>query len=537
MRKRMPSWICLAVEEQCVEWPAATAAELTLSPDAARELQSQLSEVRNSDRAALQRRLRMLVCDRESGVFFVSEAVGSSVVVQSLDSDPGGHAKLISCSPPPSTVPRPPRPTSVRYTLTGQDAVVDGARILNAASWIAPEDVRTRSQTAQHGVELGRPELEAAELVRWREELRRSREAERASTARAEAAEATAARSEADAARANAKALTSQQYGRQCELQRDHAQNELRKTVDAFDETHSSLKLSFSDKAKEFNSKIKELERELAETKAQLYRAVHSRIETESHAAGRIETAESKAESTVEELKRQMTSAVEDARAGTIDRMATLSGLADVLCPENAIVNMNSIDSLPMSDAATNEKSRRRGDYARVTSELCCALVQFAAGGDEARVKQLVEDVPQQLSWRRLFNGDFGASDYQLRRSKHCELVFKNVIGAYRVGKAIGNYQLSKQMLSLAVVRERGGLNQSELCHEATRRRELNLLDDVRVLSATRTSAPSSSTGRSRASRSWRDAVLVAMDGETYTVMPKVVGARGRLTIDFQASQ
>jgi hypothetical protein len=233
----MPSWICLAVEEQCVEWPAATAVELTLSPDAARELQSQLSEVRNSDRAALQRRLRMLVCDRESGVFFVGEAVGSSVVVQSLDSDPGGHAKLISCSPPPSTVPRPPRPTSVRYTLTGQDAVVDGARILNAASWIAPEDVRTRSQTAQHGVELGRPELEAAELVRWREELRRSREAERASTARAEAAEATAARSEADAARANAKALTSQQYGRQCELQRDNAQNELRKTVDAFDET------------------------------------------------------------------------------------------------------------------------------------------------------------------------------------------------------------------------------------------------------------------------------------------------------------
>ena len=58
------------------------------------------------------------------------------------------------------------------------------------------KDVRTRSQTAQHGVELGRPELEAAELARWREELRRSREAERASTARAEAAEATAARSE-----------------------------------------------------------------------------------------------------------------------------------------------------------------------------------------------------------------------------------------------------------------------------------------------------------------------------------------------------
>ena len=189
-----------------------------------------------------------------------------------------------------------------------------------------------------------------------------------------------------------------------------------------------------------------------------------------------------------------------------------------------------------MSDAATNEKSRRRGDYARVTSELCCALVQFAAGGDEARVKQLVEDVPQQLSWRRLFNGDFGASNYELRRSKHCELVFKNVIGAYRIGKAIGNYQLSKQMLSLAVVRERGGLNQRELCHEATRRRELSLLDDVRVLSATRTSAPSSSTGCLRANRSWRDAVLVAMDGETYTAMPKVVGARGRLTVDFQAS-
>ena len=153
------------------------------------------------------------------------------------------------------------------------------------------------------------------------------------------------------------------------------------------------------------------------------------------------------------------------------------------------------------------------------------------------RVKQLVEDVPQQLSWRRLFDGSFGPSVYERRRAKHCEGVFKNVMNAYRVGKAIGNYQLSKQMLSLAVVHELGGLYQSELCHEATRRRELNLLDDVRVLSATRTSAPSSSTGRSRASRSWRDAVLVAMDGETYTVMPKVVGARGRLTIDFQASQ
>ena len=530
----MPIGIREAVEAQCIAWPADSShTSVGLTPELSQQLADTLRAVRGSiSTDQLFQRLRALVSDRDAGIIFVSEPVGSNVVVQSLDSDPGGHAKLLSCSSLGATV---------RYTLTGQDAVVDGARILNAASWIAPEDVRTRSQTAQHGVELGRPELEAAELVRWREELRRSREAERASTARAEAAEATAARSEADAARANAKALTSQQYGRQCELQRDNAQNELRKTVDAFDEKQKnltlSLKLSFSDKAKEFNSKIKELERELAETKAQFYRAVHSRIETESHAAGRIETTKSKAESTVEELKRQMTSAVEDARAGTIDRMATLSGLADVLCPENAIVNIKLIDSLPMSDAATNEKSRRRGDYARVTSELCCALVQFAAGGDEARVKQLVEDVPQQLSWRRLFNGDFGASDYQLRRSKHCELVFKNVIGAYRVGKAIGNYQLSKQMLSLAVVRGRGGLNQSELCHEATRRRELNLLDDVRVLSATRTSAPSSSTGRSRASRSWRDAVLVAMDGETYTVMPKVVGARGRLTIDFQASQ
>ena len=98
-------------------------------------------------------------------------------------------------------------------------------------------------------------------------------------------------------------------------------------------------------------------------------------------------------------------------------------------------------------------------------------------------------------------------------------------MNAYRVGKAIGNYRLSKKMLSLAVVRERGVLYQRELAFEATRRRELKLLDDVRVLHATRTGV---------ARRSWRDAVLVAVrpDDGQLCVMPKIAGARGRLTAD-----
>jgi hypothetical protein len=69
---------------------------------------------------------------------------------------------------------------------------------------------------------------------------------------------------------------------------------------------------------------------------------------------------------------------------------------------------------------------------------------------------------------------------------------------------AIGNYQLSKQMLSLAVVRGRGVLYQREISSEATRRRELQLLDDVRVLHATRTNAPLSTTGFTIQRRSWR---------------------------------
>ena len=131
----------------------------------------------------------------------------------------------------------------------------------------------------------------------------------------------------------------------------------------------------------------------------------------------------------------------------------------------------------------------------------------------------------EQLSWRRLFDGSFGPSDYERRYMRHCKGVYKNVLNAYRVGKAIGNYQLSKQMLSLAVVRGHGVLYQREVASEATRRRELRLLDEVRVLHTTKTSA---------SRRSWRDAVLVAVrpDDGRLCVMPKVVGARGRLTVD-----
>ena len=504
----MPSWLCGAVEEQCIEWPDAESTPVHLSAAISRELLSNLTEVRSSDRSALDRRLRALVCDRPSSVLFVSERVGSSVVVQSLDDDPGGHAKLISCSSSGATV---------RYTLSGHFAVVHGARIMHAASCTAPEEVRTRSQAVQHGVQLGRPESEAAELQRWRDELRQSRERERNALERIHSLEEAQRRATTDIENANATASTARRYFGAVEAQRDNALKEV-----------EVMKKQHSEKCADLRNTIKDLQKQLAEAQAQLYRAVHSRIETESHAAGRIETAKSKAESTVEELKRQMTSAVEDARAGTIDRMATLSGLADVLCPENAIVNIKLIDSLPMSDAATNEKSRRRGDYARVTSELCCALVQFAAGGDEARVKQLVEDVPQQLSWRRLFNGDFGASNYELRRSKHAEGVLDSVIFAYRVGKAIGNYQLSKQMLSLLAVRTRGGLALREVAHEATRRRELYLLDAVRVLHRT-------STG---VGRSWRDGVLAEIrpgSPPSFHVMPRVVGARGRMTVSADA--
>ena len=108
-----------------------------------------------------------------------------------------------------------------------------------------------------------------------------------------------------------------------------------------------------------------------------------------------VETAESKAKSTVEEPKRQMTSAVEDARAGTIDQMATLPGLCDVLCPESAVSNIIYLDALPTSDAAADEKSRRRADYARVTSELVCATIRFAAADDDDRISQLVGDIPK----------------------------------------------------------------------------------------------------------------------------------------------
>ena len=502
----MPSWLCGAVEEQCIEWPDAESTPVHLSAAISRELLSNLTEVRSSDRSALDRRLRALVCDRPSGVLFVSERVGSSVVVQSLDDDPGGHAKLISCSSSGATV---------RYTLSGHFAVVHGARIMHAASCTAPEEVRTRSQAVQHGVQLGRPESEAAELQRWRDELRQSRERERNALERIHSLEEAQRRATTDIENANATASTARRYFGAVEAQRDNALKEV-----------EVMKKQHAEKCADLRNTIKDLEKQLAEAQAREARAVSARVGTESYAAGRIGTVEARAASTVEQLKREMASAVDAARAGTLDRLATLTGLCEVLCPD--LTKIGALDMLPTSSAAMSSESRRRVDYARVTSELCCSVVKFAAGDDPARVRQLTADVPQQLSWKRLFSGDSFATNYQLRRTKHAEGVLDSVIFAYRVGKAIGNYQLSKQMLSLLAVRTRGGLALREVAHEATRRRELHLLDAVRVLHRT-----SKGVGRS-----WRDGVLAEIrpgSPPSFHVMPRVVGARGRMTVSADA--
>jgi hypothetical protein len=361
------------------------------------------SKQEGGDYPEFYRILRGLHKTARQGVQFVTERVGSDVFVSSLDADTGGAATLLRTSAAGA---------HIKYAHGGREVAVGPERVCDISEVIAPAGVRTRSDAANSGVELlTRPEVEAAELTRWREELRLSREAERAATERATRAEACAARSAADAARSKAMISTAQQYGRECELERDKATVELDEGKKQALETLNVLKVSHACKVGELNSTIKGLEQKLSDSNAKLHRAVHSRIESESYAAGRIETAESKAESTVEELKRQMTSAVEDAKAGTIDQMATLSGLCDVLCPESAVSNIIHLDALPTSDAATDEKSRRRADYARVTSELVCATIRFAAADDDDRISQLVGDIPKVTLSFFFEPGMVGASD------------------------------------------------------------------------------------------------------------------------------
>jgi hypothetical protein len=523
----MPIGIREAVEAQCIAWPADSShTSVGLTPELSRQLADTLRAVRGSiSTDQLFQRLRALVSDRDAGVIFVSEPVGSNVVVQSLDSDPGGHAKLLSCSSLGATV---------RYTHSraGTEAVVDGLRILNAASLTTPETVRTRSQAAEHGVDLNRPESESAELHRWREALRQSRQAEREAVERAEASEATAEKAKVAQRKAEEAINTTRQYSALLAGQLENAKRTLETKESEAAQKLADAQQLWQQKQSELRAQIKQLTKELSDSNAHRHRAVSARVATESFSARRIETAEAKAKATVQSLKEHMASAVADAKVGAIDRLHTLSGLAEVLCPDSGIVSMAKIDSLPTSCAAVSQDSRRRLDYARVTSELCCGLVRFAAGDDQGRVNQLANDVPLQISWRRLFqNGAFG-TDFELRRKAHADVVFDNVIFAYRVGKSIGNYQLSKQMLSLVSFHCRGGLRQHEIAHEATRRRELNVSDDVLALHS-----------RSKGSgRSWRSGVLVSMMAESstsaalYNVMPKVAGAPGRLTVDFEAS-
>jgi len=155
---------------------------------------------------------------------------------------------------------------------------------MHAASCTAPEEVRTRSQAVQHGVQLGRPESEAAELQRWRDELRQSRERERNALERIHSLEEAQRRATTDIENANATASTARRYFGAVEAQRDNALKEV-----------EVMKKQHSEKCADLRNTIKDLQKQLAEAQAQLYRAVHSRIETESHAAGRIETAKSKA--------------------------------------------------------------------------------------------------------------------------------------------------------------------------------------------------------------------------------------------------
>ena len=341
-----------------MQWPddssvQSSIVQTALSDRSASDLQVALKRVRASkqesgDYPEFYRILRGLHKTARQGVQFVTERVGSDVFITSLDADPGGAATLVKASSAGA---------HVQYKHGGPEAVVDAGRVCDISEIVTPDGVRTRSDAVRHGVEFqSRPEVEAAELTRWREALRESREAERAATERATGDEAAAEKAIKDAQRANGMIATARQYSRHVELQRDKAIREKGEIEQQSRERVGALVSHHSKSLASLRSSTKDLEKQLADTQAQLYRAVNARVETETFAAARIQTAEAKAEATVDEMKCQIRRAVDDAKAGTIDRMATLSGLADVLCPDSSIASMGNIDSLVTSGAATRER-------------------------------------------------------------------------------------------------------------------------------------------------------------------------------------
>ena len=524
----MPLALRKAALSQLVLWPddASVQTLATLSERDAADLHAALKLVRASKQSdgypEFYRRLGALHKTVRRGVQFVTQPVGSDVFISSLDADTGGAAVLLRVSSAGA---------HVKYRHGGREVAVGPDRVCAISEIVAPAGVRTRSDAAISGVELlTRPEVEAAELTRWREELRLSREAERDAIARAETAEAASEKAIAAETEAKAQMTTSRQYCALLENKLATAEKALETKEDESAQERRAEQDAHETKQRELREQIKELKCELNDTRAKMFRSQSSRVEVELDAAAQIQDAEARARSTLDELKRQMRCAVDDAKAGTIDHFRTLSGLAEVLCPESNITSVTSIDSLAESSAALDEKSRRRHDYARVTSELCCGVFNFAAGGDSSRVDQLVRDVPQQRSWQRLLQGSCSTDDdYERRRTRHNELVVDNVVGAWRIGKALGNYRLSKQMLSLLVTgKSRGGIYQYELAQAATRRRELGLLDEVLVLHRY-----SHGSGRS-----WRSGVLSSMSadassgGTVYSVIPRERTKRERKTVD-----
>ena len=196
----MPLALRQAALNQLVLWSdnASVQTLATLSERDAADLHAALRLVRASKEPGggypeFYRRLGALHKTVRQGVQFVTQPVGSDVLISSLDADTGGAAVLLRVSSAGA---------HVKYRHGGREVAVGPDRVCAISEIVAPAGVRTRSDAAISGVELlTRPEVEAAELTRWREELRLSREAERAATERATRAEASAARSAADAAR------------------------------------------------------------------------------------------------------------------------------------------------------------------------------------------------------------------------------------------------------------------------------------------------------------------------------------------------
>ena len=195
----MPLALREAALNQLVLWSddASVQALAALSERDAADLHAALRLVRASKQGdgypEFYRRLGALHKTVRWGVQFVTQPVGSDVFISSLGADTGGAAVLLRVSSAGA---------HVKYRHDGQDLVVGPDRVCAISEIVAPAGVRTRSDAAISGIELlTRPEVEAAELMRWREELRLLRKAERDATERATRAVASAARSAADATR------------------------------------------------------------------------------------------------------------------------------------------------------------------------------------------------------------------------------------------------------------------------------------------------------------------------------------------------